>query len=128
MPPVVVLASVVVLFKQTVFAPIIAGTVGNAFTVTTKLALFTQVVAASVTVYLIVVPPNKLPVNKPAFVIDATNGVTLLHTPFAVADDNVIEEPTHTLLPPVIGAIVGKSNTVIVFDTKPKQPFAFVII
>ena len=116
-PPSAVLARVVVLFKQTLFAPVIAGTVGVAFTVIICEALLTQVVTASVTVYLIVVPPKKLPVTTPAFVIDATNGVKLLQTPPLVASDNVIEEPTQTLLPPVIGATVGKLNTVTVVET-----------
>ena len=34
-PPVVVFDNVVELFKQTALAPVIAGTTGNAFTVTT---------------------------------------------------------------------------------------------
>ena len=128
LPPLVALARVVVLFKQTLFAPVIAGTFGKAFTVTTKLASLTQVVAASVTVYLIVVPPEKLPVNKPAFVIDATNGVRLLQTPFAVVDDNVIDDPTHTLLPPVIATTFGNPNTVMVLVTALEQLLASKII
>jgi hypothetical protein len=126
-PPDVVLASVVVLFKQTVFAPVIAGTFGVAFTVIILLVVFTQPVAASVTVYLIVVPPTKLPVTSPVFEIEAMNGVTLVHAPFAVAFARVIVLPTQTALAPIIDATVGKSNTVIVFETEAEQPLVEIV-
>ena len=83
---------------------------------------------ASVTVYFIVVPPEKLPVTKPALLIDATNGVKLLQTPLLVGLANVIDEPTQTLFPPTIGSTVGTSNAVTDFETVVAQLEAFVIV
>ena len=127
-PPVVEFDKFVELFKQTELAPVIAGTIGKAFTVTTKLAKFEQVVIASVTVYLIVVPPFALPVKTPALLIDATSGVKLLQTPLLVGLANVMVEPTQTLFPPTIGSTVGTSNAVTDFETVVTQPAAFVTV
>ena len=127
-PPVEVFDKFVELFKQTALAPAIAGTIGKAFTVKAKLAKFEQVVAASVTVYSMVAPPETLPVNIPTLSIDATNGVKLLQTPLLVELANVMLEPTQTLLPPTIGLTVGTSNTVIDLETTATQPFPLVIV
>jgi hypothetical protein len=51
-----------------------------------------------------------MPVTAPLVTI-ATSVLSLLHSPPLVADDNVIVEPTHNTVPPVIGA--GNALTVI---------------
>ena len=58
--------------------------------------------------------PPVTPVTTPPAVIVATAGVALLHVPPAVALLNVVVEPAHTLVIPVIAAGNGLTVTVVV--------------
>jgi len=58
--------------------------------------------------------PPETPVTTPPALIVATAGVALLHVPPAVASDNVVVKPMHTLVVPVITAGNGLTVTVAV--------------
>ena len=93
-PPVVASESNVVKPWHTLSAPEIAA--GCVFTVTTAL------MAHMPSVYDMVTVPVFMPVTTPPALMAATVGVTLLHTPPAVASVSVMENVWHTgILPPM---------------------------
>jgi hypothetical protein len=100
---------------------------GIAFTVTIAVALPKQPKAV-VTVYDIVLFPAATPVTIPLVPIVATPVALLLHTPSAVASNNAVVSPTHTVRVPVIAATVGNGLTVTAAVTVVAQPNPIVTV
>ena len=101
--------------------PVIAATVGSAFTVTVRVAVFEQ--PPLVIVYEITEVPAVTPVTKPPTLIVATAGVALDQTPLAVTSANCVVNPTHTVDVPVITAgAAGKAFMVTVSVAAFEQP------
>mgnify|MGYP006271121275 CR=1 FL=1 len=101
--------------EQNVVAPpaVIAG-VGNAFTVTTAVAVFVQLFAF-VYVYVIVAVPALTPVTDPVDELTIAVAVFELdHVPPVVVLDKLTLDPAHTDVVPVIAATVGNAFTVTV--------------
>jgi hypothetical protein len=73
-----------------------------------------------------VVLPAATPVTTPLASIVAVAVLALDHTPPVVALDNVVVEPAHTDVVPVIAATVGNALIVTVVVTALVQPLAFV--
>jgi hypothetical protein len=113
-PPVVADANCVVNPEQTIFAPVIAATVGNAFTVTTAVAVFVQLFEF-VYVYVIVAVPALTPVTDPVDELTIAVAVFELdHVPPVVVFAKLTLDPSHTDVVPVIAATVGNAFTVTV--------------
>ena len=111
-PPTLADANCVVNPEQTFVAPVIAATVGNAFTVTTAVAVFVQLFEF-VYVYVIVAVPALTPVTDPVDELTIAVAVFELdHVPPVVAFATVTLDPSHTDVVPVIAATVGKAFTV----------------
>ena len=125
-PPAVVLVSVVVDPIHALAVPPIAASVGKAFTLTVACAV--EIHPFVVTVYVIVAVPAATPVTNP---VEASTVATALdddQTPPAVALVNVVAEPAHTSVVPLIAATTGRALTVTACVTKLVQPFAFVMV
>jgi hypothetical protein len=125
-PPAVVLVSVVVDPIHALAVPPIAASVGKAFTLTVACAV--EIHPFVVTVYVIVAVPAATPVTTP---VEASTVATALdddQTPPAVALVNVVAEPAHTSVVPLIAATTGRALTVTACVTKLVQPFAFVMV
>ena len=75
-----------------------------------------------------VVVPEDTPVTIPALLIVATPVLLLLHTPPLVVLLNIIVDPTHTLVFPVIGLTTGLAYTVTSLVTTALQPAALLTI
>ena len=114
-PDAVVLLNVMHDPVHTDAAPVIVPAMGDTFTV-----IFVVVVAvpheALVSVYVIVVVPTPMPPTMPvADPIVPTPGLLLLHVPVPPDADgslNVMVEPTHTALRPLINPAAGDMFTV----------------
>jgi hypothetical protein len=104
-PPVVVLARVVILPSHTTAVPVIVA--GSAFTVRTV-----EVVQPEPRAYVIVVVPAATPVTTPDASIVAFAGVPLVHVPPVVTLFNVVVRPSQTVSVPVI--VAGSALTVTV--------------
>ena len=125
-PPAVVLVSVVVDPIHALAVPPIAASVGKAFTLTVACAV--EIHPFVVTVYVIVAVPAATPVTTP---VEASTVATALdddQTPPVVALVNVVAEPAHTSVVPLIAATTGRALTVTACVTKLVQPFAFVMV
>ncbi len=73
--------------------------------------------------------PAAIPVTTPVdALIVATLVVTDFQTPPLVASDKVVVCPTHTVVVPVMAAIVGKAFTVTVVLTLSTQPLPLVTV
>ena len=66
---------------------------------------------------MIVTVPAEIPVTTPALSIVATALLELLHVPPLVALDNVVVDPSHTDVVPVIDPRTGRAFTVTVVVT-----------
>ena len=119
-PPAVVELKVVVEPTQTLVFPVNAATVGNAFTVINFVAVVEQPLA--VTVYLISAVPFDTPVTTPLEFTVAIPVALLVQTPPAVVLLNIVVDPTHTEVAPVVAATIGKAFTVINFVTVLEHP------
>jgi hypothetical protein len=117
-PPVVVLLSTSIPPVHPAIAPVMGATAGEPFTVTTRVDAVLP--HALVTVYDISEVPASKPLTSPPVLTVATVGVVLLHTPDAVAQLNVTDPPTHTVVVPVRGNTVGSGTTVTVYKAYPK--------
>jgi hypothetical protein len=102
--------------------------VGNAFTVTTDVVLFVQ--PPAVTVYVIVDVPELTPVTTPVDeLINATAVLLEVQTPLPVVLDNVVVDPIHTEVVPVIDATTGNAVTVTaVAELVAEHPSALVTV
>jgi hypothetical protein len=98
----VVLESVIVEPTQPFVTPVIAPTVGRAFTVTGEVEADEQPFA--VTVYVIVAVPAVRPVTSPKGLTLATAGLEVVQTPFGFVLASAVVAPTHKEVAPVIGA------------------------
>jgi hypothetical protein len=119
-PPLVALLKVIWSVTAVTVLPVIAATIGNAFTVTVVLTESTQPFAL-VTVYLMIEVPALTPDTKPVLLIVATLVLVDDHIPFAVASATCVVEAAQTLVVPVIGAITGNAFTVTVVETESIQ-------
>ena len=126
-PPLVASLRVVVEPAHTLIVPVIADTVGNGLTVTVDVTIVTQP-KPLVTVYDIVTIPADTPLTMPVEPTVATNVLPLLHTPPLVASLNVVVEPAHTLMVPVIADTVGNGLTVTTEVTVVTQPKPLVTV
>ena len=125
-PPGVVLASVCELPKQAPGPPVMAGTIGNAFTVTNILLALIQPFEF-VILYVMFAVPAAIPETNPVVVTVATAVLPLAHTPPAVVLANCVVLFTHTLLVPVIGLTAGNEFTVMAAEPNVEiQPLEFV--
>jgi hypothetical protein len=104
--------------------------VGKAFTVTTDVVLFVQ--PPAVTVYVIVDVPELTPVTctEPKFgTIVATAKLLDVQVPPDVILDNVVVDPVHTAVVPVIDATTGNAVTVTaVAELVAEHPSALVTV
>ena len=66
--------------------------------------------------------PAATPVTTPLELMEATDGVALLHTPPAVALDKLVVAPAQAVTVPVIGPTTGKAFTVTEVVTTVTQP------
>jgi hypothetical protein len=107
-PPVIALLNAVVAPTHIVVVPVIAGTLGLTFTVTTH--VLKQVPLA---IYEMTVVPAVNPVTTPAEEMVPTAVLLLLHVPPEVAQINVVVDPLHKLNVPVIGAVQGALITTV---------------
>ena len=110
-------------------APVIAATVGNAFTVTTADAVFVQLFEF-VYVYVMFAVPALTPVTSPVEELTIAVAVFELdHEPPVVTFSNVTVDPSHTEVVPVIAATVGKAFTVTtVAELVAEHPLLFVTV
>jgi hypothetical protein len=108
---------------------VIAATVGNAFTVTTAVAVFVQLFEF-VYVYVIVAVPALTPVTDPVDELTIAVAVFELdHVPPVVAFATVTLDPSHTDVVPMIAATVGNAFTVTtVAALVAVQPLLFVTV
>ena len=121
------LVKIVVEPTQALFVPAIAASVGNAFTLTVACALDTQLFV--VTVYVIVAVPAATPVTTPVLEFTVATAVfDDVHTPPAVALVNVVVEPAHTSVVPLIAATTGIALIVTVVFTVEVQPLPSVTV
>ena len=125
-PPAVVLVSVVVDPIHALAVPPIAASVGKAFTLTVACAV--EIHPFVVTVYVIVAVPAATPVTTPVEASTVATALDDVQTPPAVALVNVVAEPAHTSVVPLIAATTGRALTVTACVTKLVQPFAFVTV
>jgi hypothetical protein len=126
-PAGVLLLSAVVAPTQTVLAPVIGPTTGNAFTVTTAVCEVAQPLAL-VTVYVIVTVPAATPVTSPVLLTAATAASLLVHTPPGVVLLKAVTAPTHTAISPVMGFTTGVALTVTVAVCAALQLSLFVTV
>ena len=108
-PPDVEEAYVVVAPIQIDAVPVIAATVGNGLTVIIFITVVEQ--PPLVTVYNISTEPAEIPLTTPPEVTVAIPVPPLDHTPPAVVELNVVDEPIQTVAAPVIAATVGNALT-----------------
>src|SRR6202008_5177717 len=101
-PPAVALDKVVFDPAHTVVVPVIDATVGTSFTVTD--AVLFVVPQVLVTEYVMVAVPCETPVTSPVPFTLATAVLLVDQLPPAVALDNVVLFPAHTVVVPVIDA------------------------
>lgn len=119
-PPVVVLASEVVVPTQPVADPVIAA--GSAFTVTSVITVQPVVV-----VYVIADVPAATPVTIPVeVVIVALAVLPELHVPPEGVLESVVAAPTHTVAVPAIA--VGSAFTVTMRVSTHPVPVVYVIV
>lgn len=104
MPPGGVATSVVV--KPTEQSASVPDTIGAGDTVTTAVA------NSAATTYEIVVVPAEKPVTTPLELTVATEGFELSHAPPSVVSKSGVEEPTHVVKMPVIGATAALAVSV----------------
>lgn len=80
--------------------------------------------------YVIVVVPAVTPVTTPVEELIVATAVLLdVHTPPVVVLDNVVVDPEHTDVVPVIDATTGKAVTVtVVAELVVEHPSAFVTV
>lgn len=111
-PPETPLVSAVVAPAQTVVVPLIVPADGVVDTLTVVVALAEP--HALVTVYDIVTEPTATPVTTPVLLIVAIEGLLLLQVPPVTALINVLDEPGHTVVEPVMVPADGVVITVTV--------------
>ena len=127
-PPMVASLRAAVAPAQMVIVPVIAATVGIAFTVSVVVTVVLQPVDPSVTLYPIVAVPAVRPVTTPDVLIVAVVGALLLHVPPGVASASVVVLPAHSLAVPVIAATAGPASVVKVVDAEAVQPAILVTL
>jgi hypothetical protein len=79
-----------------------------------------------VTVYLIVSPPNILPVTMPVGVTVSIAGNILLHTPPVAVLERATDEPRQILDEPVMVPATGNVSTVSIADKEVSEPVPLV--
>ena len=110
-PPVSTPTIVIAESIHTLEGPVIGPATGSAIMVMNLVALSAP--KALTTLYFIVSMPAVTPVTTPlAFTVACV--LLLLHTPPVSTPVKVIDEPTHTVLSPVIGPATGKTSARIV--------------
>ena len=112
-PPVVALDRVTESKRHIDAVPVIADIEGSGLTVTTANTCVLHP-NEEVTLYVIFVVPEVMPVTKPDVPIVATDILPLLQTPEGVVLDNIVVPPSHKVAVPVIAPTTGNGFTVTV--------------